>query len=62
VSARIRKKMETPDMKSKYKNFILNEYFKFNGTKIQARKNIVEMFSKSKGYMTHFFKCSVFLD
>ena len=54
--------MESPDDKKKYKNYILNEFFNFHGTKIEARKKIIDALSKSNGFMTHFFKCSVFLD
>ncbi len=41
ISSRLRKKMESPDEKKKYKNCILNEFFAFTGSKIEARKMII---------------------
>lgn len=34
----------------------------FKGTRLEARKKIISMLSKSKAFMTHFFLCNVFID
>lgn len=45
-----------------YKKHILNTYFECDmQNKVEARREMLRILSKSKGFNTHFFKCSVFL-
>lgn len=47
----------TSEEKEKYRKHILKQYFKINHiSRIEARKEILNILSKSRGFNTHFFK------
>lgn len=53
------KKLDEEKLKN-YKSHILKNFFEFSGTKDKAKREILAILEKKKGYMTHFFKCHTY--
>lgn len=49
--------------KDHYRKHILREYYKLGHVnKVEARRELLDILSKNKGFSTHFFKADIFVE